>query len=413
MNLNIHKILLIGSLLTFTAACQEGDLYYLPDGDKYDQLYIVQAASGMTEVNLLSSQTAWSSSFNAFYSSLSAPSDINMTFEADNDLILAYNEEHATSYSALPEGSFTLGAASATIKAGEYRTGLIPIELDVARLEIETPYLLAIAMRVKNADILVNEDLDKLYFTFMVQKDRTPVVLDGNVRACDEFFSFHDRCILTRNRTSGELNRYLYDPETNTLTGPETLHSDWTAGNVRWIQAGMGHTLQCVNGAYTWYVIDCNEDGSQIPIWQTTSAVITGGCSIFMDAMICEAPDGGYMNIWAGSGNVAYYGLTADGHGLNGIIAHTNPGDGTNIATQYRIRFLWKGDLFCIDGNGDLWKYPWNSSSHALGARSQVGSGWGKFVNVTSYGDDFLMLCSDGSVMKIEYEPDVFWALSD
>jgi hypothetical protein len=415
----IMKKIFIFAILAMAAAavsCNEKVEYDLPHGDEYDHLYIVQASAGATqEVNLLSSQESWSTQVSAFYSALSAPSDIKITFEVDNSLIEKYNEEHSTAYIPLPEGSYKVGTPSVTIKAGQYRTPLIPLEVSVAALEpeLENPYLLPLTMKVANKDIVVNEDLRTVFYMIKVNKDRTPVILNGKVEACNEFFSFHDLYILTRNRTTGALNRYDYDPETNTLAGPTNLYNDWTSSNVVWLQAGNGYTLQCVNSAMTWYAMSCGEDGQSIPIWQTTSAVITGGCGIFMDNMICEAPGDGYLSIWGGSGNVAFYGMTDNGLGLNGIIAHTNPGDGSNIATDYTVRFLYKHDLFCIDFEGNLWKYPWNSSSHALGARSQVGSGWGKFVGVTSYGDDFLMLLPDGTVKKIEWDPTVFWAFTD
>ena len=401
--------------MTFAIAalsCATGDPYILPDGDKYDGLYLVQAASGTQVVNLLSSQDTWSSQFNAFYSSLSSPSDINMTFTIDNSLIEKYNEEHASSYIALPDGACTLSSGSATIKAGQFRTGLIDIKLEgIGDLPIDTDYLLPIKMRTSSKNIKVNEKLDALYFAFRVNKDRSPVLLDGKVDECDEFFNFHDKCILTRNRTTGALVRYEYDHDAKTIGNAKTLYTDWVDPTIRWIQAGNGNTLQLVNSAYTWFVVDCNEDASVVGNIAAPSAVITGGCNIFMDSMICEAPLDGYINIWSGSGNVAYYQLTADGHGLTGVIAHTNPGDGANIATDYRLRFMYKGDLFCIDPAGNLWKYAWNKT--AFKGRTQIGSGWGKFTNVTCYGDDFLMRLSDGSVMMIEFEPDVFWAFNE
>ena len=401
------------AMAALAVSCNEKVEPDIPHGPEYDQLYLVQASAGATqEVNLLSSQESWTTNISAFYSGLSVPVDVNITFKVDNSLIDKYNEEHSTSCIPLPDGSYTIGSPRVKIKTGDFRTSLIPIEIDVTKLEpeLENPYLMPFTMNVAEKDITVNEKLKTIYYVVKVNKDRTPIVLEGNVEECDEFFSFHDKCILTRNRATGVINRYVFDPEAKTLEGPTMIRSDWPSSVIAWMQAGNGHTLQIVNTGMSWFSLPCSEDGSEISDFSAMT-LVTGGCGIFMDSMICEAPGDGYLNIWGGSGMSAFYPMADNGITLLG--ASHAPCPAGNLATDFVVRFLYKHDLFCIDKEGNLWQYVWDPNSLLFKSRSQVGSGWGQFKSVTSYGDEFLMLLPDGTVKSIEWDPTVFWAFSE
>ena len=405
---HILKLSIIASALLL-GACAQDVIYELPDGDKYDNVYIVQAVQTPVPVRLSTRQENPGTKLNAFFSGLEAARDINLTFTVDTSLVSAYNAEHQTDYLLAPEGSYTLEDSTAVIKAGECKSAFVNLSFNIdGYLEPMVEYMIAVRMDTKDAKL--NETKSVIYYSINVAKDMTPIVVGGHIEDCYEFFSFNDKCILTRDRyTTGELCRYGYDPETDSFGPKEVKQTGWAYGSVPYIAAGGNNTLQVVNGNWTWIVLNCNEDATEIPNYDQYTSVVTGGCGIFLDPVANPHLDG-FLAIDGGSGWMHYYEMAEDWQNLKSGFVHTNSGN-FNF-WSYRLRFCREGDVYGIDAAGDMWRHPWDAASYTFKDREKVGSGWDKYTHVTPFGTDLVVRCEDGSLLRYEFDPRMFWDLN-
>jgi hypothetical protein len=398
-----YFILLIPAMATWS--CGKDVVYDLPDSERYDNLYLLQAVDlpRQTDIFMLE-DSVQTTQYSAFWSGVEAPKDINVTFEVDMDLVAAYNEENITSYAVMPEGSYELEATSAVIPAGRSRTPLMDIRLKaLGHLELYKEYLLPLVM--KTDDVKVNESLSVIYYKVAASyaPGNVPRAEVGrNVVNAMEFFAYNDKCLFTRSE-DGKLRRYGWDPIEETFGGETVIKSDWTTANVRLISAGGGNTFQVVNQYDTWIVLPATEDGTAVNDPSAYSAIITGGCNIF-DRSVWNAHPTGFVARWGGSGNMQYYPMSSDWQALGG-------GGVTTVFNFgiYRILFVNDDDLIGIDINGDMWIHEF--SSNTFSSPKKTGSGWEDYTHVTSFGKDLIARDADGKLWLYDFDIRGFLAL--
>lgn len=397
--------------LLFTPAlwcCGQDVVYELPDSDKYDNVYLMQAVDYPcpTKIFMLEEQvqTAY---YSAFYSGLKAPKDIRITFEVAPDLVAAYNEANQTKFKVMPEGSYTLETTHAAIPAGESRTNRMKINLyTFGYIEAFEEYLLPLVM--KTDDAKVNEKLNVVYYQISASYEPGNVPryeVGSNVAEAIELFSYNDNCLLTRS-ADGKLRRYGYDADQRTFAAPTIIKTDWTKEAAPLLSAGRANTIQLVNRYYTWIVLPGNDEGTWFEdIYTANPIIITGGCGVF-DYVVPNAHTTGFIARMGGNGSMQMYGMTSDWKGLSG----NNPNTPLNFS-NYKNIFAYGSDLLAIDPAGEMWLHRYSAADGRFGNPIKTGSGWEDFTHVTSFGTDLVARDAEGKLWLYEFDLRGFWAL--
>ncbi|MFF1778107.1 transglycosylase family protein [Streptomyces virginiae] len=108
------------------------------------------------------------------------------------------------------------------------------------------------------------------------------------------------------------------------------------------------------------------------------------------------------------TGGLFVYPGTGTAAGANTLGTRTQIGSGWGSMRDLASLDLnkdTKPDLVAVDPNGALWAYPGSGALNGngtLGARTQIGSGWGSMSELTSPGD----LTSDGKADLVAVDPD-------
>lgn len=388
-------------------SCGQDVVYELPDGDKFNHVYLLQAVDNPRPVQIFMIEgETQTTNYTAFYSGLKAPKDIHLSFEIDMDLVQAYNEANQTNYQMMPEGSYELETTEAVISAGESRTQPMKINLrSFGYIEAFQEYLLPLVL--KTDDMKMNENLNVIYYLVSAsyQPGEVPCrEVNANVTEPLEMFSYNDVCLLTRT-VDGTLRRYGYDSENEKFMAPTVVQEGWTEELAPYISAGGANTLQVINQNWTWIVIPASEDGTQIKNLGEYSSVISGGCDIF-DRSIWNAHPTGFLARWSGTGNMQYYPMTSDWQGLGGSAATTE----FNFGIYDKI-FVYGQDLIGIDGAGDLWLHKFSAADNKFASPVKKGSGWDDFTHVTPFGTNLIARDRDGKLWLYEFDLRGFWAL--
>ena len=414
--MKMKKILFLFAFAALAfCSCGEDVVYELPDGDKFDNLYVVQAADNPFTIKMKSSfEGTVTKSFSAFWSGMSAPKDIHLDFEVDPSLVESYSEATGIQYSLLPEDAYEIPVASAVIKAGEARTGLYDINFHVSpSMEIAQEYLLPVRVSVRERDIKVREELQVLYYSVGLAKDFSPVPVTGTIADCNELFSFNDQCILARNAATGELLRYPYDPETGTVGEATVLKNPsidpyWVGSYALYIFPGPGNTIHMVNAYGYWIAMKCSEDGTHVDnVEQLT--IIMSGCNVLLGCIPNHISIGEIL-IYIVDGGIWNIALTPDGLGFTGTWAQSS---NFNF-WAYKLRFCYKDDVYGVDANGILWRHAFDPETRLFSITPvQAGEGWAGFTHIVPFGDDLLCRKSDGSVLRFLFDPEYYWDIKD
>ncbi|MFJ9620056.1 FG-GAP-like repeat-containing protein [Streptomyces noursei] len=107
------------------------------------------------------------------------------------------------------------------------------------------------------------------------------------------------------------------------------------------------------------------------------------------------------------TGNLFLYPGTGSAVGMNTLGARTQIGSGwggMRDLTAIDVNKDGKPDLVAVDTNGALWAYPGTGNlagSSTLGGRVQIGSGWGSMAELASPGD----LDADGKADLVAVDP--------
>ncbi len=384
-----------------------GDMpVYLPEGDEYVHVYLLQAAKTPHSISIYMVDEVQTANYGGYYSGLNAPKDIHVTFEIDMSLVDTYNADNNTSFLPMPEGSYEIGATEGIIPAGKGQTKLFQLSLySFGFIEAFEQYLLPLVMKT-DSDVKLSEDLSVAYFqiTASYEPGNVPYYeaysgIEGNF----PFFSFNDKCLLNID-SSGNLLRYTYDSATQKFNAPTTVRTGWRTVDV--MVAGGRNTAQVRdNGNIQTYQL--NEDATVIPAYGAVSGTIFGGLGDYYRP-IGNGKNTGLLMI-AGGSVLNYYGLN------EAWTAYAGPqvGSSYNLGV-YDIIFLYGTDLIGIDSNGDMWRHTYSTSSHMISASpTKIGSGWDDFTHVTAYGTDLLARSEDGTVRLYEFDMRGFWALKE
>ena len=399
---------IISLLLLLICSCGQDVVYELPDGDKFNNIYLLQAVDQPCPAQIfMLEDEVQTVNYSAFYSGLEAPKDIHITFEIDTNLVKTYNENNQTAYKVMPEGSYELEATEAVIPAGESRTKLMKLSLrSFGYVDAFEEYLLPLVL--KTDDVKMNEELNVTYYLVSASYkpgDVPRTEVNANIIEPIEMFAYNDVCLLTRT-ADGTIRRYGYEPTTETFSAPTVVQENWTTDMAPYISAGGNNTLQVVNQFWTWIVIPANEDGTQISSLSEYTSIITGGCGIF-DRTIWNAHPSGFLARWGnGTGNIQYYPMSADWQTLGGAGVTT----GLNFSVYDKI-FVYGSDLIGIDAAGDMWLHEFSSADNTFGSPVKKGSGWEDFTHVTSFGTNLVARDRDGKLWMYAFDLRGFWAL--
>ena len=172
-NTNRYKLLLALALGLAATNCK--DDFNLPDQplDVYVKVYMPQAVNGPVVKTLKISDSAQSLVYGANLGGLDyAANDISVNFSVDNSRIDSFNKANKTSYTALPDGSYSLSAATAIIPQGKVSTDPLSITFKTkgaGAMEALKTYLVPVS--ITGTKINVNEALRTTFFVVKAQPD--------------------------------------------------------------------------------------------------------------------------------------------------------------------------------------------------------------------------------------------------
>ncbi|MCQ2118875.1 MAG: DUF1735 domain-containing protein [Bacteroidales bacterium] len=408
------KKLLLATAVLALCACGKDVIYDLPDSELFDNIYLVQAVDNPHAISMKDNFDGnVTKSFNAFFSGMSSPRDLHLTFEADAALIDEYNDINGTDMTMLPDDAFELVQTEATIKEGESKSSMIEVNFKVSeQMNIGVNYLLPIKFNLREKDVKVRKDLQVIYFNVILTKDFKPVVWEGDIAACDELFSFNDKCLIGWNGATGQLLRY---PKVDGGFGKAEVLKDpstdpyWASSYARMIFPCKGNTIHLVNVYGNWISIQANEDCSELKNVLEYSTIITGGCGIFLSCIPYCHPDGELI-IDMATGGIRNYLLQDNGLYLTGALGFRSDFN----YWPYALRFAFNDDIYGIDANGVLWRHEYNHDDFTYSSTpSQVGEGWNKFTHLVQFEDKLVARCPDGSLKCFDFDPEFFWDIKD
>ena len=346
--------------------------------------------------------------YTAFYQGASAPQgDLTVRFSVDPAKVAAYNARYGTEYRLLPQESWSLGMNSAVIAQGSVSAP--PGEVKVTGkgyLKPSQEYLLPITVSVPGNAAEVDPVLSTVYYLI------TAVHAPGDVprrevyadMVDDQFFSFHDKCLLALN-SSGDVLRYGWNDTLKKFDAPTTTQTGWS-GIVRMSQGGV-NTIQALDhhGAVVTYQLD--KDALVVPSSNSPGGVIfTGLGTNYMPVgngkhgklLMINHRDDGFLN---------HYGLNAD------WTAYRGPQTSTPFDFRiYKTLFFYGQEMIGITESGDMWLHPFSPSDFTFStAAKKIGSGWEDYTHVTAFGTNLLARDANGKLWLYEFDIRGFWAL--
>ena len=411
--MNMKKLLLATAVLAL-CACGKDVIYDLPDSDLYDNIYLVQAVDNPHILKMKDNfKGSVTKSFNAFYSGMTAPRDLHLSFEVDPALVDEYNEANGTEMVLMPSDAYEFSQTEATIKAGECKSAEIEVSFKVSdQMKIGVEYLLPIKFNLREKDVKVRKELQTIYFNVGITKDFKPSILIGDVAACDELFSFNDKCLIGWNGATGELLRY---PAVDGGFGKAEVLKDpsidpyWGSSYARMIFPCRGNTIHLVNVYGSWISIQANEDCSELKNVLEYSTIITGGCGIFLSCIPYCHSDGEII-IDMATGGIRNYPLQENGLYLTGALGFKSDFN----YWPYALRFAYNDDIYAIDANGVLWRHVYNHDDFTYSSTPmQVGEGWKGFTHLVQFEDKLIARCADGSLKSFDFDPEFYWDITD
>lgn len=370
----------------------------IPGADEYVQIYMPSAARTENIKTVYIQEQVQSFDVWAYYGGPKYPTqDLSIEFEFRPDLVAAFNEKNGTDYAAMPEGSYSMPAASVKLARGELQSEPLAIEIVAANyMEVAKTYLLPVSIKSTSGTEPIKESLRTAYYLI------TGSYLPGQVPR-EKVYSFGGpltRPICVRNTD------VVHITEENNLVYL-TLQSDGTYGNPTAFGWGWG---DCDWLAYmepgrlmARYMgnINCyNLDESYNITGQSTPGL---GWGDFKQLVLFK--DLGILAVSADALNKYPFvpgGATFD-FPLCGELVNSGWG-GYNYLLNY-------GDnILAVDANGDMWAFPL-SDTFALGAPHKIGTGWDIYTTVIACGEQLLAVDTNGDLWRYEFNPTAFWPL--
>jgi len=400
-------IVLLATPLLWSCGSND-EVLYLPEGDDYNWVYLIQSVDypRTTQIFMLENEVQ-TTGYSAFYSGLSASSDINIMFEIDNDIVAAFNEANQTAFKIMPEGSYELETTQAVIPAGRSRTDLMKLKLySFGYIEAFEEYLLPLVM--KTNDAAVNKELSVIYYYISASYEPGKVprreVNPNMVES--KFFSYKDKCLLAIN-SAGDVLRYAYDASNETFDSPTTVQTGWDG--IVAMSLGGANTIQALGfmafgGSIITY--NSNDDGTVLPDYGNYTSVVFGGLGMaYMP--VGNGRHEGLLMVQQSNGALNYYGLN------DSWTAYAGP----QVITWFDFRiykniFFYGQDLVGITETGDMWIHKYSASDRTFSTSpTKIGSGWDDYTHVTAFGTTMLARDTDGKLWLYQFDLRGFWAL--
>lgn len=397
----MKKILQLLSLIFYVliAGCsKEVDVdLNVKDAEIYSMLYMPQANGNPVIKSLSITPSVYKFNYSAYLGgSLDNKRNVNIKFGVSQIMVDEYNLKNGTNYQLMPEGSYTLDNAEATINSGSKSTGTLSLSLKTQGFILPfQSYLLPVG--IIDADEKVNTALNTTYF--LVTGSYAP----GEVPR-EKAYAFGSNAGLMYFDFNGDMigkkpdgTLQLYTAGANgVFNAPRQIGVGWNIFNTVFYYGGdrLIGRFAAGGGDIIQYAIDKTGNFG-------ASKTVGQGWGIFTKII----PYKGLLLGIDANGNMNMYPLDAAGNFDYGRIKTI--GTGWGVFTQV---IPYENSLLAIEANGDLYQFPLTDDG-IFGAKIKVGSGWDMFSLVFSAGKDLLALDDSGDLWRYKFNPAGFWPL--
>lgn len=397
----MKKILQILSLIFFVliAGCsKEVDVdLNIKDAEAYSMLYMPQANGNPVIKSLSITPSVDKFNYSVYLGgSLDNKRNIHIKFGVSQVMVDEFNLKNGTSYQLMPEGSYTLDNADATINPGSKNTGVLNLSIKTQGFILPfQSYLLPVS--IVEADEKVNTALNTTYF--LVTGSYAPGEVPREkayafgLNAGLMYFDFNGDMI--GKRPDGTLQLYTAGAN-GTFNAPRQIGVGWNIFNTVFYYGGnrLIGRFTAGGGDIVQYAIDKTGNFG-------ASRTVGQGWGIFTKII----PYKGLLLGIDANGSMNMYPLDAAGNFDYGRIKTI--GTGWGVFTQI---IPYENSLLAIDASGDMYQFPLTDDG-TFGARVKVGSGWDMYGLVFSAGKDLLALDGSGDLWRYKFNPIGFWPL--
>lgn len=397
-----HIIIILASLLC-AAACSDEvriDLDGIPDADIYSKLYIPAAASTPCVESVFISEDIQTLDFSAFFGGTIMPKeDITVEFEVRPDLVDSFNEFNGTDYPCMPDGSYSLPATTATIKAGQAYSTTMTLEINSLDMLVAKKYLLPVSIKSVSGNVNVNEDLSTVYYvitgSYLPGEVPCEKVLSFGAEMKNPMFCVGEDLIVVDNAD----NLLLYRPDENgAYQFDRQIGQGWAFDILFYLPPekrflARDRATTNINQYYF-------DDAYGFP----SVATIGFGWGIYKDifpftdnSIICiGVADGALYNWTLDAGSAwTYYGAFATGFG------------------GFDYLFCYDNYLLGVEPDGTMAAYSLTKTNPpSVGARRNVGTGWNQYTRLIKCGNDLLALDKNGDLWRYQFTPEGYWPLA-
>jgi len=399
--INLTSILLCAFI--FLSGCSKDVLVDLevPEAGNYARLYMPQAANNPISMGISITEQPYEVPYAAHLGGpLTAQTDITVNFKVSPEMVAAYNERNNTTYTLMPEGSYTLERSSAVITKGSQGTGILKLAIKTKGfLEAFESYLLPLSISAP-ANIELNKELSTTYFLFTgsyapgeVPREK---VLSMGADAGSFLVDFNGD-FLRKDPINGDLLFYKADPTSGQFTAPpKTISTGWNVMDKVFSFGGNRLIARFASGGGNINQYFLSQDG----VFGTQREVGQG-----WGVLSTIVPFKGLLLGIGANGDMTKYPLNGEGDFDYGNIRQIGSGWG-GLAHI----FPYQNSLITIENNGDMWQYPLTDDG-IFGTRKKIGTGWDIYIKVITAGTDLLALDANGDLWRYKFNPEGLWPL--
>jgi hypothetical protein len=331
--------------------------------------------------------------------------DIKISFSINPDLVDTFNAAHGTSYALLPSDAYKFENTSATIPAGSFSSQSLDIDIiTTTNFPPFVSYILPVT--IKSQDASVNSGMATVYFQVTASYAPGKIPRKELFQLPDDYESvFSYENAVYEHTKSGQIYRFPYNEVADNFDpGLELDNAGWGT-SLRWLHPlngyvwGMGVDGSPKGTAYGYlYVYKVLDNGATFRMDGWIGQYIGGDPAYdmmipFKNSMLFRMTGNKQINLYNTNGSFT---LTSD----------TTLAGGWDFSSI----FAYEDNLFCVDGNGDLWQYPL-SESGTVGSRTKIGSGWDMYKKVFAFNNDLIGIDNDNKLWLYKFDIRAFWAL--
>ena len=373
--------------------------FTIPEEQEYVSIYLPQAYETPQKKSVFVSDEVQSFVIGVHYGGPNpAPKDIKINLIIDKQLVNTFNQQQETDYQIMPDGSYNLETYEVLIKAGEFNSK--PIKINIIPegfMDVGRSYLLPVSIQSVDSDVKINEELRDAYFLI------TGSFKPGNVPR-EKVLSFGTDDVGILFCKDNDLIQVapwgtllLYQPDESGVFGdPREFGWGWNGVTIMFYMPENRFLARKPDSNIEQYNINENYDF----LYQRTIGWGWGDAVTifpFKDIIVFNTSPEGVLTKFP---------LSQSGDWDYGQIAAV--GSGFDI---YSTRlFCYESTMIGIDDAGNMWEHP-VSDAGIIGGKRQIGSGWDMYVNVIRCGTDLLALDENGDLWRYEFDPNGFWPL--